>query len=125
MTALYSHIQNPLLEPGLLAHLLLPVFLPIVLSQASLSAPVPALTTASLNEVIDPFVTSKVTDLKEPIRMDLSRSLFEPQDIRSADTDRDRPQGEIKIIMFNYNFMLPMYSKPRAKVCVPTDDSWH
>ncbi|XP_053351536.1 uncharacterized protein si:ch73-344o19.1 [Clarias gariepinus] len=61
--------------------------------KASLSAPVPALTTASLNEVIDPFVTSKVTDLKEPIRMDLSRSLFEPQDIRSADTDRDRPQG--------------------------------
>ncbi|KAF4089558.1 hypothetical protein AMELA_G00067490 [Ameiurus melas] len=62
--------------------------------KAESSASVPASTVLSLNEAIDLFVTSKITDPKEAIRMDLSRPLPAPQHIRSPGTDKDRLQGE-------------------------------
>ncbi|MCI4377853.1 hypothetical protein PGIGA_G00208260 [Pangasianodon gigas] len=61
--------------------------------KAESSASVPASTTVSLNEAIDLFVTSKITDPKEPIRSDLSRRPSAPQHISSAGTERDRAQG--------------------------------
>lgn len=68
----------------------------IVLPQAESTSSAPSLTTVSLNEAADLFVTAKATDPKEPIRMDLSRPPPAPQRISSASTDG--PQGEMKII---------------------------
>ncbi|MCJ8731999.1 hypothetical protein PDJAM_G00205890 [Pangasius djambal] len=61
--------------------------------KAESSASVPPSTTVSLNEAIDLFVTSKITDPKEPIRMDLSRPPPAPQHISSTSTERDSAQG--------------------------------
>ncbi|KAB5579759.1 hypothetical protein PHYPO_G00198690 [Pangasianodon hypophthalmus] len=61
--------------------------------KAESSASVPASTTVSLNEAIDLFVTSKITDPKEPIRTDISRPPPPPQHISSTSTERDRAQG--------------------------------
>lgn len=102
MTALYSDIQSRLLKPGLRAGLLHTIYkyiyFFIVLPQAESSAPVPVSNTVSQNEAVDLFVTSEITDPKEPIWKALAHPSSAPRYISSASTDGARTRGEIKII---------------------------
>ncbi|KAK3546257.1 hypothetical protein QTP70_025173, partial [Hemibagrus guttatus] len=49
--------------------------------------------TVSPNDAVDLFVTSRTSDPKEPIRMDLSRPPSAPQQISSTSTDADKARG--------------------------------
>ncbi|XP_053484439.1 uncharacterized protein si:ch73-344o19.1 isoform X3 [Ictalurus furcatus] len=98
--------------------------------KAESSASVPASTTLSLNEAIDLFVTSKIIDPKEAIRMDLSRPPPAPQHIRSPGTDRDRLQGEsttylptlTPILTINHlNIQTTDTKEPITEVTIGTD----
>ncbi|XP_060784785.1 uncharacterized protein si:ch73-344o19.1 isoform X2 [Neoarius graeffei] len=65
--------------------------------KAESSAPVPVSNTVSQNEAADLFVTSEITDPKEPIWKALGHPSSAPRYISSASTDGARTRGSLDI----------------------------
>ncbi|KAG7329682.1 hypothetical protein KOW79_005904 [Hemibagrus wyckioides] len=95
--------------------------------KAESSTSVPASSTVSPNDAVDLFVTSRTSDPKEPIRMDLSRPPSAPQQISSTSTDADKARGASSASLPTSTPIMTIITdskEPKTDATVRTDAVW-